>query len=77
MLTEEIQVQHKQSNPYHLQENGTVEAFNKILETTLTKLVYGQEAITPMEYIVPILRITVATGMVDAEALEACAAHLI
>ena len=37
-LTEQLHVQYKKSTPYHLQANGTVEAFNKILETTLTKV---------------------------------------
>ena len=103
-LTEELQVQHKRSTPYHPQANGIVKTFKKILETTLTKvcnancddrdlkipvvlwayrttykqltdqtpfkLVYGQEAGMPMEYLVPSLRITVVTGMDDAEALE-------
>ena len=37
-LTEELQVQHKKNTPYHPQENGTIESFNKILETVLKKL---------------------------------------
>ena len=37
-LTEELQVKHKKSTPYHPQVNGTIEAFNKILEIVLTKV---------------------------------------
>jgi transposase InsO family protein len=37
-MTEEFEVYHQKSTPYHPQENVTVESFNKILENALTKI---------------------------------------
>jgi hypothetical protein len=37
-LNQDFEVHHQKSTPYHPQMNGTVGDFNKILETTLTKI---------------------------------------
>jgi len=96
-------LQHNKSSHYHSQENGAVEAFNKILERGITKflsaneddwdekipvtlwayrkivkiihkktpfqLVYGREVVVPVEFILPSMFISEATGMSDRSAL--------
>jgi hypothetical protein len=38
VMTEEFGVYHHKITPYHPQANGTVKAFNKILENSMTKI---------------------------------------
>lgn len=48
----------------------------KLIGQTPFRLVYGVDAIMPMEYIVPILRIAALMDMADLEALEEQLAQL-
>ena len=44
---------------------------------TPSRLVYGQEIVMPMEYIVPSLRITMITKMTDVDAVEEIISQLV
>lgn len=37
-LNDEFQIHHQKRTPYHPQENGFIEAFNNIMENSLTKV---------------------------------------
>jgi hypothetical protein len=98
-MAEEFEVHHQKSTPYHPQEIGTIDAFNKIVENALTniynvkgddwdlkipavlwayrttckkltgnmpfKLVYGQEIVVPLEFLVPSLCVATITQMTE------------
>ena len=49
----------------------------KLIGQTLFRLVYGIEAVMPMEYIVPTLRIAVVTNMADFDIMEERMAQLL
>ena len=44
--------------------------YKRVIGHTPFRLVYGQEVVVPMEYIVPILWITTLTEMADGNAIE-------
>ena len=49
----------------------------KLTECTPFKLAYGQEAVMPMQYIIPSLRVATLNDMVDEETLNERLLHLV
>ena len=56
---------------------GVLHHLQEIDGKTPFKLVNGQEALMPMEYIIPSLHIASTTGMDDEAMLEECTTQLI
>ena len=52
-------------------------AYKKLTGQTPFKLAYGQEAVMPMEYIVPSLKIATLTDLADEETIEERLLHLL
>jgi hypothetical protein len=49
----------------------------KLIGQTPFKLAYGQEAVMPMEYIIPSLKIAALTDLADEETIEERLVHLV
>ncbi|XP_077232251.1 uncharacterized protein LOC143867739 [Tasmannia lanceolata] len=66
-LCEEFKIKHHKSSPYRPQTNGAVEAANKnikvIISATPYSLVYGMEAVLPVELRIPSLRVMMEAGL--------------
>ena len=52
-------------------------SYKKLTRETPFKLAYGQEAVMPMEYIVPNLKIAALTNFSDEETIEERLLHLL
>ena len=70
-----------QRNDWDLRVNAVLWAYRttckKLTGHTPFSLVYGQEAVMPMEYILPSLRVTQITGMTDIATVEERLAQLL
>uniref|UniRef100_A0A2N9HYY2 Integrase catalytic domain-containing protein n=1 Tax=Fagus sylvatica TaxID=28930 RepID=A0A2N9HYY2_FAGSY len=74
-LCQQFKIQHHNSAPYRPKMNGAVEAANKKLRTSVGatpySLVYGMEAVLPVEVEIPSLRILSQTQLEEAEWAQA------
>uniref|UniRef100_A0A2N9FKS6 Integrase catalytic domain-containing protein n=1 Tax=Fagus sylvatica TaxID=28930 RepID=A0A2N9FKS6_FAGSY len=74
-LCQQFKIQHHNSAPYRPKMNGAVEAANKELRTSVGatpySLVYGMEAVLPVEVEIPSLRILSQTQLEEAEWAQA------
>ncbi|XP_050916156.1 uncharacterized protein LOC127131270, partial [Lathyrus oleraceus] len=66
-LCESFKIEHHNSSPYRPKMNGAVEAANKNIKKIL---VYGMEAVLPIEVEIPSMRILMETKLEEAEWIQ-------
>jgi hypothetical protein len=69
----DFMIHHQKSTPYHHQTNGTMEVVlwayrttcKKLIGKTSFRLLYGQEEVVPLDYLIPSLCIATITNMIE------------